>query len=105
MQDLFCHDMDILRWLIGKRCLSVSSFGGLRIFKKENAPENSADYCSDCSVDCIYKAQKLYTDKKVRSGKLRFVLQKGIGQVVEFTPGVYAKAIEEDAVRDVLKRM
>lgn len=58
-----CHDMDILRWLIGKRCLSVSSFGGLRIFKKENAPENSADYCSDCSVDCIYKAQKLYTDK------------------------------------------
>ena len=36
---------------------------GLRIFKKENAPENSADYCSDCSVDFIYKAQKLYTDK------------------------------------------
>lgn len=58
-----CHDMDILRWLIGKRCLSVASFGGLRVFKRENAPEGSADYCSDCHLDCIYKAQKLYTDK------------------------------------------
>ena len=58
-----CHDMDILRWLIGKRCLSVASFGGLCVFKRENAPEGSADYCSDCHLDCIYKAQKLYTDK------------------------------------------
>lgn len=58
-----CHDMDILSWLIGKRCLSVSSFGGLRVFRQENAPEGSADYCSDCHIDCIYKAQKLYTDQ------------------------------------------
>ena len=58
-----CHDMDILRWLIGKRCLSVASFGGLRVFKRENAPDGSADYCSDCQLDCFYKAQKLYTDK------------------------------------------
>ena len=49
--------------------------------------------------------EKLYTDKKVRSGKLRFVLQKGIGDVVEFTPGVYAKTIEEDIVREIIKRM
>ena len=49
--------------------------------------------------------QKLYTDKKVRSGKLRFVLQKGIGEVVEFTPGVYARTIEEDIVRDIIRKM
>ncbi len=49
--------------------------------------------------------KKLYTDKKVRSGKLRFVLQKGIGDVVEFSPGVYSKAIEEDVVRDILNKM
>ena len=49
--------------------------------------------------------QKLYTDKKVRSGKLRFVLQKGIGEVVEFTPGVYAKTIEEDIVRQIIEKM
>ena len=58
-----CHDMDIFRWLVGKKCKTVASMGGLRIFKKENAPEGSADFCSDCNVDCIYKAQKLYTDK------------------------------------------
>lgn len=58
-----CHDMDILRWLIGRRCASLASFGELSVFKKENAPKGSADYCSDCQLDCIYKAQKLYTDK------------------------------------------
>lgn len=49
--------------------------------------------------------QKLYTDKKVRSGKLRFVLQKGIGEIVEFSPGVYAKTIEEDIVREIIYKM
>ena len=57
-----CHDMDILRYLIGERCLSVSSYGSLFHFRPENAPEGSAKYCSDCGkTDCIYKAQTLYT--------------------------------------------
>ncbi len=56
-------------------------------------------------IDREELVQKLYTDKKVRSGKLRFVLQKGIGEVVEFTPGVYAKAIEEEIVRHILEKM
>lgn len=58
-----CHDMDIIRWLMGKPCQTVSSFGGLHLFKKENAPEGSAAYCSDCKLDCMYKAQDVYTDK------------------------------------------
>lgn len=49
--------------------------------------------------------QKLYTDKKVRNGKLRFVLQKGIGDVVEFSSGIFAAPIDEEVVREVLKRM
>lgn len=49
--------------------------------------------------------RKLYTDKKVRNGRLRFALQKGIGNVVEFSQGVFAIAVEEDAVRDVIMRM
>ena len=57
-----CHDMDILRYLMGEECLSVSSYGGLFHFKKENAPKDSAEYCSQCKLnDCIYKAQKIYT--------------------------------------------
>ena len=57
-----CHDMDILRYLMGEECLSVNSYGGLYYFNKEHAPEGATQYCSDCPhKDCIYKAQKLYT--------------------------------------------
>lgn len=49
--------------------------------------------------------KKLYTDKKVRDGKLRFVLQKGIGDVVEFAPGVFAKPIEESLAREIIMEL
>lgn len=49
--------------------------------------------------------RKLYTDKKVKNGKLRFVLQKGIGNVVEFNAGVFAMPIEEEVVREILEKM
>ena len=32
-----CHDMDILLWLLGRHCKSVSSYGSLLHFKPENA--------------------------------------------------------------------
>ncbi len=58
-----CHDMDMIRWLIGERCEKVSSFGGLSYFTNENAPAGAAAYCSEClHTDCIYKAQKLYLE-------------------------------------------
>ena len=72
----------------------------IALLEKTHLPTTIPDY-----IDREELVKKLYTDKKVRSGKLRFVLQKGIGGVVEFTPGVYAKAIEEDAVRAVLSKM
>ena len=59
-----CHDMDILRYLMGEPCLSVSSYGGLFHFQRDHAPVESAEYCSDCPLkDCIYKAQTIYTSK------------------------------------------
>lgn len=60
-----CHDMDILRYLIGEKCLSVSSYGSLSHFTKDNAPDKSTEYCSDCPhSNCIYKAQAIYTSKE-----------------------------------------
>ncbi len=62
-----CHDMDILQWLIGKKCERVQSFGGLFYFKPENAPENAPEYCIDgCpqAETCPYNAVKLYLDDK-----------------------------------------
>lgn len=57
-----CHDLDILCWLIGKRCKKVSSFGHLDFFTKEHAPEGSAYRCLDCSVEsaCPFSAVKRY---------------------------------------------
>ncbi len=56
-----CHDMDIIRFLMGKKCKTVSSFGSLYHFKEENAPKGSTARCKDCPVkDCLYNAYDLY---------------------------------------------
>jgi 3-dehydroquinate synthase len=49
--------------------------------------------------------KKLYTDKKVRDGKLRFVLQQGIGSVVQFGDNVYATPIAEDLAREIIEEL
>ena len=64
-----CHDMDILAWLIGKKCKKVQSFGSLTYFTRANAPEGSPEFCIEgCPVkDCPYNAVKLYYDNKENS--------------------------------------
>ncbi len=62
-----CHDMDILQWLIGKKCKKVQSFGSLSHFKRENAPAGAPERCIDgCPYGetCPYNAVKLYYDDK-----------------------------------------
>lgn len=49
--------------------------------------------------------KKLYTDKKVKNGTLRFVIQQGIGQIVEYTDGVFAVPVEEATARKILMDM
>lgn len=61
-----CHDIDILRWWIGKKCLSVASFGQLKHFRKECKPPEAASRCMDCPLadeKCAYSAKKFYFDK------------------------------------------
>ena len=58
-----CHDLDILRWMIGKKCETISAFGSLKWFRSENAPEGSTARCADgCAVEstCPYSALKIY---------------------------------------------
>ncbi len=59
-----CHDLDLLQWYAGSKCSSISSFGDLTYFKKENAPEGAASRCLDCKyVDsCPYSAKRIYVD-------------------------------------------
>ena len=58
-----CHDMDILRYLMGEKCISVNSYGSRKFFRQECAPEGATVYCSDCpnAKTCIWNAQKIYT--------------------------------------------
>ncbi|XMB87097.1 Gfo/Idh/MocA family oxidoreductase [Mycoplasmatota bacterium WC44] len=57
-----CHDMDLLLWLVGKRCTKISSFGNLTYFVPEKAPKNAGDRCLTCDIEetCLYSAKKLY---------------------------------------------
>ncbi len=65
-----CHDMDILLWLTGKHCKTVSSFGSLSLFKPEKAPSGSSDRCLNCSVadSCPYNAVDFYLKEFRRTG-------------------------------------
>ena len=49
--------------------------------------------------------QKLYTDKKVRKGKIRFVFQEGIGKIKQYEDGNYAIALEEDFIRKTINEV
>lgn len=60
-----CHDMDIILWLMGKDCLRVQSFGSLRHFSADNAPEGAPERClNGCphANSCPYYAPALYLD-------------------------------------------
>lgn len=72
----------------------------IALYEKAGLPTTVPNY-----IDREELVKKLYTDKKVRDGKLRFVLQKGIGDVVEFAPGVFAKPIEEELAREIIMEL
>lgn len=59
-----CHDVDMLCWLVGEKCLSVSSVGGLKEFKSENAPQGAERHCVDCphKDSCKYSCFYLYNN-------------------------------------------
>ncbi len=60
-----CHDLDILQWLLGRRCTYLQSFGSLRYFVSENKPEGAPEYCyQGCPAgkDCPYNALKIYSE-------------------------------------------
>jgi len=58
-----CHDMDMIRWLVGEPCRRVTAFGDLSWFTAANAPAGSTARCADgCAVEatCPYSALRVY---------------------------------------------
>lgn len=71
-----CHDMDIYLWLAGKNCKTVSSFGNLSYFTKENAPKGATEHCSEkCSKfdTCVYNPYHYYGNR-LKSGSFDWPL-------------------------------
>ncbi len=62
-----CHDLDLMVWLTGRKCLEVSSYGSLKWFKEKNAPVGSTLRCTDgCLIEreCPFSALRLYYRQK-----------------------------------------
>jgi predicted dehydrogenase len=72
-----CHDIDWLRYIIGKRCVQVSSFGSLTHFKRDQKPleAGEAQRCLDCVYEprCPYSARRFYMGR-FRKGELGWPL-------------------------------
>lgn len=65
-----CHDLDIIKWMLGKESQSIQAFGDLKWFRKGNAPAGSTARCTDgCAVEstCPYSALKIYYRKRQRT--------------------------------------
>ena len=64
-----CHDLDLIRWLAGDRCIAVASFGGLHHFRAEQAPPGALDRCIDganrcpAASECPFDAVRLYVER------------------------------------------
>lgn len=62
-----CHDLDILRWIVGKPCETISAEGSLHLFRRENMPEGAPERCTDgCphEATCPYSAIDIYERRK-----------------------------------------
>ena len=90
-----CHDLDIIQWLLDKECRRVQSFGSLKYFKKENAPEGAPEYCIDgCpkADECIYNAVRLYMSDEVDPG-IQEWFRTAATHLIKPTPEDVEKAI------------
>lgn len=97
-----CHDIDWIRYIMGARCLKVSSFGSVFHFRKEQQPEGAAARCVDCGVEgeCPYSAKKIYLGR-VKRGYTAWPVNVLAGEVTEesiseaIATGPYGRCVYE----------
>ncbi len=72
-----CHDIDLIAWFMDSPCVSVSSVGSLKYFRKENAPAGAAPTCmGGCKAKgtCPFDAERLYiTDPFYKAKFIKFM--------------------------------
>lgn len=70
-----CHDLDIIYYFTGKKCVSLQSNGSRKLFIRENAPEGSTDYCLG---GCTHRAECPFDVRKIYFGITRYTIPKMI---------------------------
>ncbi|HNZ50849.1 MAG TPA: Gfo/Idh/MocA family oxidoreductase [Bacilli bacterium] len=86
-----CHDLDIIRWLMGSDCTQLSSLGNLFYFNKAHAPLGSKAYCYQCQVDCPYHAFRFY--KKHPMWAMIFTLNPDLETVLKDEKLSYSRCV------------
>lgn len=71
-----------------------------KLLERAKLPTKIPDY-----IDRKALVKKLYTDKKVRDGKLRFVFQKEIGEMMCFGENQYGKELSEEQIAEIITEM
>ena len=81
-----CHDLDIMRWIIGRPCKTIAADGSLFLFKKENTPEGAPFRCTDgCPHQdkCPYSAIDIYVKRKLHLGVFDLKNKKDENEIME----------------------
>lgn len=81
-----CHDLDIIRWIVGKPCKSISAYGSLHLFKKENMPDGAPARCTDgCPHQgtCPFSAIDIYVRDKKHLGVFDLKNRKDENEIME----------------------
>jgi len=99
-----CHDIDWIRYVMGRPCERVQSFGALHHFRGDQkpAPAGAAKRCIDCDYepDCPYSAKKIYLDP-VRAGRTGWPASTIVDEVSEVSieqalrAGPYGRCVYE----------
>jgi predicted dehydrogenase len=61
-----CHDLDLVRWLVGAPCVAVASFGERGHFRASEAPDGAPDRCLDgcpATERCPHHAGRFYLEQ------------------------------------------
>ncbi len=90
-----CHDTDLFLYLIGKNCLSVSSYGSLMHFRPENAPEGSSERCITCkySHTCPFSATLYYNKFRYEFGPAAIEKEGYTDVTTALTEGRFGKCV------------
>ncbi|MBR3837790.1 MAG: Gfo/Idh/MocA family oxidoreductase [Clostridia bacterium] len=92
-----CHDLDIIQWLLDRKCKKIASFGSLTHFTRENAPEGAPDRCADGTCPkmetCPYNCIRQYVENKTNSR--RRIITRGISKNYDPTDEEVMQALRE----------